>query len=212
MTASCSQLSIVDILMRSMMLRGGSRLAAGLLRAPCRHTQLSRAAVSLSVSPHTGLADDRLHITVQGLSPTQQVTLRAVVSDEQGCMFDSCAHYVADGSGTVDLQRDASLGGDYTGVLPMGLLWSLSPSTMEKPFQRLKKRDVMKSPMIMELLVHKGHTDPKALPGQVTAKTKIHRLFYAPGVRRIRLREGAVRGSLFLPPGNICGLGQVTKA
>ncbi|XP_073466482.1 LOW QUALITY PROTEIN: acyl-coenzyme A thioesterase 1-like [Aquarana catesbeiana] len=200
MTEKCSQLSIVDIQSRDMMLRGGSLLAAGLLRVPYSYTQLCRP-VSLCASPQSGMADDRLHITVQGLSPRQQVTLRALVTDEQGRLFDSCAHYEADSSGTVDLQRDASLGGDYTGVLPMGLLWSLSPSIMEKPFQRLEKRSIMKSPMITELLVHKGHTHPKAIPGQVAARTKIERLFYAPGVRRIRLREGAVRGSLFLPPG-----------
>lgn len=123
-------------------------------------------------------------------------------------------NYEADGSGIVDLQRDSSLGGDYTGVLPMGLLWSLSPSVMEKPFQRLEKISVMKSPMIIELLAHKGLSNPKTIPGQVLVKTKIERLFYAPGVRRIRLREGSVRGSLFLPPGNnICGAGgQGSKA
>ncbi|KAM9294412.1 dynein axonemal light chain 1 [Gastrophryne carolinensis] len=157
--------------------------------------------VSLCVAPDTGLADERLHIAVRGLHAGEQVTLRAVVVDDQGSLFDSCAHYQADGSGTVDVGRHASLGGDYTGVLPMGLFWSLSPSVMEKPYHRLEKKSVHKSPMIVEMLVHKGHMDPKAIPKQVTAKTKIKRLFCAPGVRRIRLREGAVRGSLFLPPG-----------
>ncbi|KAM3919500.1 acyl-coenzyme A thioesterase 1-like [Leptodactylus fuscus] len=174
--------------------------AAGTWRAPAIHT--IHRAVCLSVTPESGLADEMLHVRVQGLSPRNPVTLRALVIDEEGRLFDSCAHYAADSSGAVDLHRDASLGGDYTGVLPMGLLWSLSPSVMEKPYQRLEKKSVHKSPMVVEVLVHEGHSDPKALPGAVLAKTKFQRLFIAPGVRRIRLREGAVRGSLFLPPGN----------
>ncbi|XP_075049439.1 acyl-coenzyme A thioesterase 1-like [Mixophyes fleayi] len=181
------------------MLRAATRWAAGCWRAPYKYT-LYRA-VSLSVSPQSALADETLQIRVQGLSPREQVTIRAVVVDEQGCLFDSCAHYAADNSGTVDLQRDASLGGDYTGVLPMGLFWSLSPAVMEKPYQRLEKKSVHKSPMVMDMLVHKGHMNPRAIPKDMAAKIKIERQFCAPGVRRIRLREGAVRGSLFLPPG-----------
>ncbi|XP_069806576.1 acyl-coenzyme A thioesterase 1-like [Dendropsophus ebraccatus] len=177
-----------------------ARCAAAGLGRP-RAVYSIRRPVCLSVSPHSGLADEKLHVRVQGLSPSEPVTLRAVVVDEQGCLFDSCAHYAADSCGTVDVQRDAAVGGDYTGVLPMGLLWSLSPSVMEKPYQRLRKRSVHKAPMVVELLVHKGHTGPKALPGGVLAKTRLERLFMAPGVRRVRLREGAVRGSLFLPPG-----------
>ncbi|XP_075470404.1 acyl-coenzyme A thioesterase 5-like [Ascaphus truei] len=181
------------------MLRGVSLRAIGLWKPPHRPT-LSRA-VTITAYPQSGLADERLQIKVLGLSPRQQVSLRAVVVDEQGCLFNSCAHYEADGTGNVDLHRDPSHGGNYTGLLPMGLLWSLSPSVMEKPYKRLEKKDILKSPMIVELLVHRGQVDPKGIPAEVTARLKVERLFAAPGVRRIRLKDGAVRGSLFLPPG-----------
>ncbi|XP_044127591.1 acyl-coenzyme A thioesterase 1-like [Bufo gargarizans] len=182
------------------MLRVAGRLAAAVCRVRTVHGLLHRP-VCLSVSPQSGLADEKLHVLVRGLGPSDPVTLRALVADDQGCLYDSCAHYQADSSGTVDLHRDAAVGGDYTGVLPMGLLWSLSPSVMEKPYHRLEKRSVHKSPAVVEVLVHKGHSAPKVLPGAVLAKTKCERRFMAPGVRRIQLREGAVRGSLFLPPG-----------
>ncbi|KAM4663832.1 acyl-coenzyme A thioesterase 3 isoform 3-T3 [Discoglossus pictus] len=181
------------------MLRAVGSRALGLWKSPYI-AALSRP-VSIEVSPEAGLADEKLHIQVLGLIPRQQVTLRALVVDDQDYLFDSCAHYEADSTGIIDLHKDASLGGDYTGVLPMGLLWSLSPSIMEKPYYRLEKKHVLKSPMDIELLVHKGHTEPKGMPGKVTARKRIVRNFIAPGVRRIRLREGAVRGSLFLPPG-----------
>ncbi|XP_065541407.1 dynein axonemal light chain 1 isoform X3 [Lathamus discolor] len=160
-----------------------------------------RPAVSVAVSPAAALADERVETRVAGLGPGQPVTLRAVAADERGCLFQSCAHYSADGSGEVHLGTDASQGGDYTGVEPMGLFWSLAPAGMERPYQRLVPRSTG-TPMKVEILVHQGHSQPGAFPGPVVAKAEVERWFTAPGVRRIRLKEGRVRGSLFLPPGD----------
>ncbi|XP_068254427.1 acyl-coenzyme A thioesterase 5-like isoform X3 [Nyctibius grandis] len=175
-------------------------------RALCRAPPLPpppprRRAVSVAVSPTAGLADERLETRVAGLGPGQPVTLRAVAADERGCLFQSCAHYRADSRGELHLGTDASHGGDYTGVEPMGLFWSLAPAGMERPYQRLVPRST-DTPMKVEMLVHQGHSLPGALPGPVVAKAEVERWFTAPGVRRIRLKEGGVRGSLFLPPGD----------
>ncbi|XP_006004813.1 acyl-coenzyme A thioesterase 1 [Latimeria chalumnae] len=159
-------------------------------------------SAKVTVSPKKSLADEKVKIQASDLKPLQEVTLRALVANEQGCLFDSCAHYQADDTGAVDLDRDPSRGGDYTGIEPMGLLWSLSPAQMEKPHQRLQKREVMKSPMQVEVIVHRGYTNPGAIPGQVLAKAKAERWFSGPGIRRVCLKEGRVRGSLFLPPGD----------
>lgn len=158
----------------------------------------------MAVSPAAGLADERVETRVAGLGPGQPVTLRAVATDERGCLFQSCAHYRADGRGELHLGTDASHGGDYTGVEPMGLFWSLAPAGMESPYQRLVPRSTG-TPIKVEMLVHQGHGLPRAVPGPVVAKAKVERWFTAPGVRRIRLKEGGVRGSLFLPPGECPG-------
>uniref|UniRef100_A0A8D0BLS4 Uncharacterized protein n=1 Tax=Salvator merianae TaxID=96440 RepID=A0A8D0BLS4_SALMN len=160
-----------------------------------------RGIVTVSVTPAAGLADQPAKITVWGLTPLQEVTLRALVTSEEGSLFDSCAHYQADQEGKVDLGKDASRGGDYTGVEPMGLFWSLSPAAMEKPYQRLEPKSV-KTPMKVEMSVHQGYSQPHVLPGQVLAKASVERWFTRPDIRRVRLKEGVVRGSLFLPPGN----------
>ncbi|NWT70623.1 ACOT2 thioesterase, partial [Prunella himalayana] len=170
--------------------------ARALLRTPP-----ARWAASLAVSPAAGPADERVETRVAGLSPGQQVTLRAVAADDRGCLFQSCAHYRADSRGELHLGTDASHGGDYTGVEPMGLFWSLAPAGMERPYQRLVPRNTS-APMKVEVLVHEGHSPPGSMPGPVVAKAEVQRLFTAPGVRRIRLKEGVVRGSLFLPPGD----------
>ncbi|XP_053880973.1 acyl-coenzyme A thioesterase 6 isoform X1 [Malaclemys terrapin pileata] len=161
----------------------------------------SRGAATVAVEPAAGLADEPVATKVLGLAPGQRVTLRGLVVNEQGCLFDSCAHYLADSRGEVDLSRDTSQGGDYTGVEPMGLFWSLSPAGMERPYQRLVPKQV-KTPMKVEVSVHQGHSHPGTIPGQVLAKANVERWFTAPGVRRIRLKEGSVRGSLFLPSGD----------
>ena len=90
------------------------------------------------------------------------------------------------------------------GVEAMGLLWSMTPATGQRPGTRLMKRDVT-TPLDVELSV---------LPGTVTIKGKedlmqatnlaqcrIHRWYMGPGVQRVPIREGRLRGTLFLPPG-----------
>lgn len=159
-----------------------------------------RGLASVSVTPAASLADQPAKIAVSGLAPSQEVTVRALVVSEHGSLFDSCAHYQANKQGEVDLVTDSSRGGDYTGLEPMGLFWSLSPATVEKPYQRLEPWRV-KAPMNVKMSVHQGYSQPGAIPGQVIAQTSAERWFTLPGVRRIRLKEGVVRGSLFLPPG-----------
>lgn len=189
---------------RAVAAAAASAPARVLCRAPPLLPPPRRWAVSVAVSPAAGLADERVETRVAGLGPEQPVTLRAVAADERGCLFQSCAHYRADSRGELHLGTDASHGGDYTGVEPMGLFWSLAPAGMERPYQRLVPRSTG-TPMKVEMLVHQGHSQPGAIPGPVVAKAEVERWFTAPGVRRIRLKEGGVRGSLFLPPGECPG-------
>ncbi|XP_060118628.1 acyl-coenzyme A thioesterase 1-like [Heteronotia binoei] len=160
-----------------------------------------KGIVTVSANPATGLADQPARIAVWGLAPSQEVTLRALVVDGHGRLFDSCAHYQADTQGKVDLSKDSSQGGDYIGVEPMGLFWSLSPAAMEKPYHRLEPGQV-KTPLKVDVSVHQGYSAPAALPGRVLARASMERWFILAEVRRIRLKEGVVRGSLFLPPGD----------
>lgn len=56
----------------------------------------------------------------------------------------------------------------------------------------------------MEVKVYKGHISlEQCVAGTLkeVASTELVRFVMAPGVRRIMVREGRVRGALFLPPG-----------
>ncbi|KAK5919960.1 hypothetical protein CgunFtcFv8_023808 [Champsocephalus gunnari] len=134
--------------------------------------------------------DEPLQVKVAGLRSRQVVTLRAKATDEKGVMFSSMATYKADGSGEVDLQRDPSLSGTYTGVQPMGLLWSMRPDTLHKMF----KKTCSLNPQVVKFSVHEEE-------GGMLAEATNERLLVGDGVIRRPVKDGNIRGVLFTPPG-----------
>ncbi|KAL1776795.1 bile acid-CoA:amino :amino acid N-acyltransferase [Sigmodon hispidus] len=153
----------------------------------------------LTATPLSALVDEPVHIRVTGLEPFQVVCLKASLKDEKGNLFSSQAYYKASEVGEVDLERDSSLGGDYMGVHPMGLFWSLKP---EKLLSRLAKRDVMNTPYQVQIQLCNPQFPIKgiAISPPMDSLT-LERWYVAPGVTRIQVKEGRIRGALFLPPG-----------
>ncbi|XP_041721239.2 acyl-coenzyme A thioesterase 1-like [Coregonus clupeaformis] len=137
--------------------------------------------------------DEQLHVQVDGLSPHQKVELRSKLRDDKGVIFRASALYEADATGQVDLCRSPSLGGSYTGVEPMGLFWAMAPET---PHSKMLKKNVLDSMMVNIDVLH-GDT------GELLVTETNERRFMTEGVRRIPLdlKEGRIRGVLFLPPG-----------
>lgn len=154
--------------------------------------------VVLTIFPETSLVDEPVKIQAWGLPPEQLITLRAWLKDEKEQLFYSRAFYKTDMEGKVDLEKSPAIGGDFNGVCPMGLFWALKPVI---PFLRLIKRDVMGSPFSVHLELYPSLV-VNPIPEDSPAATKvIERWYVAPGVQRIFIREGRVRGALFLPPG-----------
>ncbi|XP_069484973.1 acyl-coenzyme A amino acid N-acyltransferase 1-like isoform X2 [Ambystoma mexicanum] len=152
----------------------------------------------LTVFPKVSLADEPVKILVSGLQPNQLVTLRASLLDEKGFLFHSRAFYRGNATGDVDLEMAEASGGDFQGVLPMGLFWALRSET---PFHRLMKRDVIGSPFRITLEVYDSLQIDPSPDSQPLATQTIERWYVSPGVQRIPIHEGMVRGALFLPPG-----------
>ncbi|NWU95207.1 ACOT1 thioesterase, partial [Upupa epops] len=148
--------------------------------------------VTVLPSPRS-LFDDPVQICVVGLQPEQAVTLRASLVDESGELFQALARYRVGSSGELDLSCSPALGGSYSGVEPMGLFWSLQSKA---PYKRLAKRNVL-TPFVVDLEVYEGHGDMSCLLG----KCSTERWFIGEGVKRISVREGRLKATLFLPPG-----------
>ncbi|XP_034276120.1 bile acid-CoA:amino acid N-acyltransferase isoform X3 [Pantherophis guttatus] len=161
-----------------------------------RYPQKLDAMVHLSVTPEVSLADSPVKIYASGLAPSQLVTLYASLTDERGIKFAARAFYQANQNGEVDVAQVSALGGNYTGVWPMGLFYTLKA---EKMFHRLLKRDVTGSPFYVQISLFDSTV---MLPiHEPLATCTVERWYAAPGVERIPIKSGRVRGALFLPPG-----------
>ena len=155
----------------------------------------------LHLRPTSSLIDKITKITVSRLKPLQNITLGAQLVGENGEVFESHAHYIADKYGEVDVCRDSSLGGSYSGVSPMGLLWSMKPAPGQRKGIRLMKSDVTK-PYNIVLNSFDDHVTPKESSLQPLSSVTFQKWYMAEGVKRIPVREGRIRGTLFIPPGD----------
>ena len=54
-------------------------------------------------NPNSSLVDTKTEISVTRLSPLQKITLEAKLIGDQGELFESHAHYIADKDGKVDV-------------------------------------------------------------------------------------------------------------
>ena len=116
-------------------------------------------------------------------------------------------HYIC--KGNVDNSCDTSHGGSYTGIEQMGFLWSMIQAPGQRKGLRLMKKDVTK-PYTIQLNCFDGHLAPDE--GFVNSLTKtslkpltsttMQKWYMSERVKRVEVREGRVRGTLFIPPGN----------
>ncbi|XP_054631855.1 peroxisomal succinyl-coenzyme A thioesterase-like isoform X2 [Dunckerocampus dactyliophorus] len=170
----------------------------------CTYVQVSmdvkHCAVKLSVHPCRGLVDEKFVVVVQNVPPGIQLTVHAFHRCEDGHGWEAFAHYVSDASGSVNVSRDASLGGTYSGVEQMGLLWSLRPVPGSKPGLRMRKMNVQ-TPMEFTISVHQGFRSEGFLDQVPLASQVVERWYMAPGVRRIPITQDDLSATLFLPSG-----------
>ncbi|KAI3370577.1 hypothetical protein L3Q82_007146 [Scortum barcoo] len=159
-----------------------------------------QCCVKLSVQPSRGLMDEKFVVLVQNATPGFQLTVHALHQCEDGHSWEAFAHYTANATGTVNVSEDPSLGGTYSGVEQMGLLWSLRPVPGSKPGLRLRKMNVQ-IPMEVTISVYQGHQTEGFVDQVSLAAVVVERWYMAPGVRRIPITEGGLTATLFLPSG-----------
>lgn len=91
---------------------------------PPTHSHSQAQALSthpevIQVTPKVSLFDQKVHIKIKGLPSKAKVTLHATTRQEwrrKPVEFMSCSHYITSSDGDLDLNRDASVGGTYTGM------------------------------------------------------------------------------------------------
>ncbi|KAM7395138.1 hypothetical protein PAMA_006745 [Pampus argenteus] len=153
---------------------------------------MAYSQIRLKILPSVRCLFDKLvQVKVEGLAPYKLVELRSKLVDDKGVVFKASALYKADETGQVDVCRAPSLGGSYTGVEPMGLLWAMAPET---PHSKFKKNNVL-TPTLVEIEALSGDT------GELLAFETNERGYMTEGMKRIPVQEGRIRGVLFIPPG-----------
>ncbi|XP_071479299.1 acyl-coenzyme A thioesterase 1-like [Diadema antillarum] len=105
--------------------------------------KLFHSRPAIKVHPQVGMAEEQVTIGASGLEPGQLVVLRSSVKSECGkYSFQAHATYEADSLGRVRVSEQPSLGGTYSGLHPMGLLWGVMPDAESaKKKTRLAKTD-----------------------------------------------------------------------
>ncbi|XP_067446954.1 peroxisomal succinyl-coenzyme A thioesterase-like [Thunnus thynnus] len=159
-----------------------------------------QCCVKLSVQPARGLVDEKFTVLVQNAPPGSQLTVHALHQCEDGYTWEAFAHYIANATGTVNVSEDLSLGGTYSGVEPMGLLWSLRPVPGSKPGLRMRKMNVQ-TPLEIRISVYQGHSTEAFITQVPLTSVFVERWYMAPGVRRVPITEGGLTATLFLPSG-----------
>jgi dienelactone hydrolase len=149
------------------------------------------AGPTIRVQPDNDLQDIPLSIRLSGFAPRQPVTVMAEMVTWEHRRWRSAATFVAGADGGVDVGTTAPVGGSYSGVSPMGLIWS------------------------MERIVGPEWDAPTTsvrLPGTVAfraeaengarAEATVIRAMVGPGVTFKLLEADGLRGAWYLPPGD----------
>jgi len=160
------------------------------------------ACKHVSIEPFKSLHDEQVQITGSGLPPNTDITLHLWIKKEkENLHFSSLSHIQTSESGNFDTSNQPSVGGSYSGIDAMGPFWSVKPQ--EGSRDRLLTLDVTE-PLVYSLEAYQGHLqlDDMTSKKSPLACCTAERAWMAPGVRRIPVREGRVRGTLFLPSGN----------
>ncbi|KAL7646589.1 UNVERIFIED_CONTAM: hypothetical protein RMT77_001840 [Armadillidium vulgare] len=160
--------------------------------------------VHLQINPLKCLHDEPVHITAINIPPGSNVTLVSTIQDTKGNSFIANTHYRSDEYGTIDLLQHPSLDGSYKGLFPMGPIAALHPAPNVFKYQRFINRDVT-VPLIVNFKLLKGHLNEEEAaapdPNSVLDSAKHERIYMAEKATRIPVREGRLRGTLFIPEG-----------
>jgi len=163
------------------------------------------SGIKLEARPQVALADDIVLVTVSGLQSHHDVTLAGLIKGQNMTLI-SHAHYRADRHGVINLQRHPSLGGSYTGIEPMGFIWSMILDPASKLGARTINIDVT-APFVVHLYLLNGHVnisrqdDITSGQAAILETCRLVRYNMSPDVRRIPLEHPTLLGTLFLPPG-----------
>jgi dienelactone hydrolase len=147
-------------------------------------------AQTIEVSPNRVMADESVSIRAAGLRPNERIAVRAELVDGADAHWASQAEFVADSQGGIDTSKQLAVAGSYKEASATSLIWSMMPES-RKTARYQPPRDF--GAQTIEFRLMRGNTQ--------LAAASLQQKPVAEGVERVTVHDGALRGTLFLPPG-----------
>ncbi len=146
--------------------------------------------MTISIEPADAVYGTPFSMTISGLEPEEQATIKARAIDGSGIFWESTATFKADGNGDIDLSSQAPSSGDYDEPDVMGLLWSMEPSNSRKK-DRIFRKHAHGLTVQYRLINSKGQT----------ATAFLKRYYQKPdeGLVQVMLDGNGCKGFLYYP-------------
>ena len=151
----------------------------------------SPQAPRIEIEPKQALLDGRVKIILQDFPAKQLVTVRVRSTNGLGQIWESHAEFRTDRHGRVNVTTQPPISGTYRHADASGLFWSMSLPAGETV--KLDPARKIQKPAIFQITAD--------VNGQTVVTAMLQRLFIAPGVERIPVHDGVVRGTFFVPAG-----------
>jgi pimeloyl-ACP methyl ester carboxylesterase len=154
----------------------------------------------LSVTPSTGPVDAPLHVAMRKLLPGTRVTVSASRPDARGRNWTAVGEYLADATGTIDVDVSPSLGGTYTGVSAHGLWCSVlpvPPEQLKEYLADLRKHPELGTSPTLDVSALYTVSVAASIDGKVAATAKVTRSYAHGIVPEDVTAAGGVRGRFF---------------
>ncbi|HKW44931.1 MAG TPA: acyl-CoA thioester hydrolase/BAAT C-terminal domain-containing protein [Candidatus Eremiobacteraceae bacterium] len=167
----------------------------------------------LIATPANAAVDQAVRITIDGLKAGERVTVRAE-QQRFGFPLRSEATFIADSHGRVFVDKDAPVSGDYSGVDPMGIVWSMKLAGKPQDTSFKPEGEIAQFDITLKLLSGSRLLATSALHRYVVASSLIHReidrnglvaAYFAP-------RDGAKHPAVVILNGSDGGLQRDTAA
>lgn len=147
-----------------------------------------KSSPHIIITPERALIDEPIEISVTNLKPHAHITIEATCKNKDNDAWKSYAIFQANDKGVVNVAQQAPISGSYTGIDPMGLLWSMRPTS----------KDPEKNTFLSQCILNIGEITLSVLSENKLLTHKIvHRLYVSSDVQRKEIREQGIAGTLF---------------
>ena len=163
--------------------------AAGNTRVP---NMTDESGLRINIDQADQIFGAPFSITIMGLKPGEQATIKTRSTDISGIIWESSAVFKANAKGIIDVGKQIPISGDYSEDDNLGLLWSMMPQNPKG-----KRMPSYKHDEVNGLTVDFTVTDSE---GQ-TATARLRRYYQMSGngLVRVPLEQDGLYGFLYYP-------------